>query len=209
MNRTSLRALFAAGALVTVGVSQASAQYTVYTDLASWTVAVGGGTVITQNFNGPNTANTNFINFGQGLTVSSGSGEMRISSNQLRDRTSNTLFTTFNFAPPISAVSGFFSPLVGGAGPELRFRLNTDQGQITVTETIAGNANNNTFFGIVSNYAIASFEVRGAPGQNGNYGVDNLRYVSAVPEPGEYAVMGMIGLTLAGLMVRARKRQSA
>ncbi len=31
----------------------------------------------------------------------------------------------------------------------------------------------------------------------------------AVPEPGEYAVMGMAGLTLCGLMVRARRRRAA
>jgi hypothetical protein len=32
---------------------------------------------------------------------------------------------------------------------------------------------------------------------------------TAVPEPGEYAVMGMAGLTVCGLMVRARRRRSA
>ncbi len=36
----------------------------------------------------------------------------------------------------------------------------------------------------------------------------DVSYVPGVPEPGEYAVMGLAGLTLCGLMVRARRRRT-
>lgn len=55
---------------------------------------------------------------------------------------------------------------------------------------------------------ISSFRITGGFGTAAS--IDGIFYTTvAVPEPGEYAVMGMAGLTLGGLMIRARRRKAA
>ncbi|GAB4461137.1 MAG: hypothetical protein OHK0029_26000 [Armatimonadaceae bacterium] len=65
-------------------------------------------------------------------------------------------------------------------------------------------------------FSIGMTAITPALGFNGSGGLNSFvangsggTFDAAVPEPGEYAVMGMIGLTLCGLMIRARRRSSA
>lgn len=67
-------------------------------------------------------------------------------------------------------------------------------------------ANLNISSGVISGLNTLSFTVNNS-GANTAGIAFNLQ-TPAVPEPGEYAVMGMAGLTVCGLMIRARRRRN-
>lgn len=64
----------------------------------------------------------------------------------------------------------------------------------------------------VGGVAISSFQITGGSGGTGA-SVSSITYtpaaINAVPEPGEWATMGMAGAGLCGLMVRARRKKAA
>ena len=71
--------------------------------------------------------------------------------------------------------------------------------------------------GIYGNFSLSLSSLSKFPiGVNGSGGLNSFNAkgfsgtmdAMAVPEPGEYAVMGMAGMTVCGLMVRARRRRN-
>jgi hypothetical protein len=112
-------------------------------------------------------------------------------------------------------------PVSPAAGPLTKQVTGTLSGSVTILAPGSGTFNSVVFtapppdlvfdFGLAGTYIVnnpryTSFEPLGAT-TKGAIAVD-VSYVPAVPEPGEYAVMGLAGLTVCGLMVRARRRRS-
>ncbi|GAB4464319.1 MAG: hypothetical protein OHK0029_34140 [Armatimonadaceae bacterium] len=103
------------------------------------------------------------------------------------------------------ALGGQFN---GGGSPNAGLSAGQTSSQYTILSST------NSFSGItaaaLANNVYIRFKAIGSNGQGSDV-AHNLftPSVAPVPEPGEYAVMGMIGLTLCGLMVRARRRKIA
>lgn len=189
----------------------ASAQYTFYSDFASWSAAVHN-TFLTEDFSD--------TTLNPGLSYSTINGS--ISGGTYNDSLMGFRNTTFKFTPSVYAVGGNFNLTPGGASAGIKFQLHTENGIVMVTQQIPNTANGG-FYGIVSNYEISQLTIK-AGNQVGNgpgeaYFLDNLRYASpglklvdtaaAVPEPGEYATAGIFVGFVAFGMIRARRRTKA
>ncbi len=125
------------------------------------------------------------------------------------------------FATAQNAVGTQFRNYGAASNPAQDFRVdlfsgNTLVGTTTITALTAFNPNSPQFVGLTS---ISSFDRIDFTGinplleQSGALSLDNFRFgteinaVAAVPEPGEWATMGLAATGLCGLMVRARRRK--
>lgn len=195
-------ALGALALVVTLSAKPASAQYTVYNDLSSWSAAIGGPSLL-EDFSDTT------LNSGLSFSTTTGS----ISGGRLNDVLFAARQSIFTFAPNVYAVGGNFDLTPNGRGVGLQVELVTVAGNVLVSSQIPNTANGG-FFGIISDNAISKVILRAGTqtgtGPAETYNLDNLRYsssvASVVPEPSEYAIAGLFLGTVAFGMIRSRHR---
>jgi len=114
-----------------------------------------------------------------------------------------------NWTPTVSATDGNVTiPGIGTVMP-----VDTASPNITFTyngaATILGGPTSLGTFSLESLYGpgtLAPFIGNGTDQRTGIPNANITNYVAPVPEPGEYAVMGLFGVGLVGLMARARRK---
>lgn len=197
-------------------VGTANAQGTWYTDYNTWLAqmtSIGG----TANYNGLPTnvlPNNPYTEAGSGVTVEAtgalwGMGDLKSIS-----VLNGTDKMTFTFAG--NAFGGFFSTTDVGentVADSLDFLVNG-----THTQNLVTNSSGYSFFGYISDSANAiSVEVSGDSTPEfvtvdsfsfGN-GTNATNPSSAVPEPGEYVSMAILGVGLCGMLVRSRRNKKS
>lgn len=146
------------------------------------------------------------------LSTSSGLGIAGGAQSQIIDNGESALFTFTNGpATNVNVYVGVAYRLPGSAASTLEaFGAGGNSlGVFTYySESDPGFFGFSDLSGRVGGAAISAFRITGGKDSGGN--VSSIRYttvVSAAPEPGEYAVMGMAGLTVCGLMLHARRRK--
>ncbi|GAB4465250.1 MAG: hypothetical protein OHK0029_35750 [Armatimonadaceae bacterium] len=173
----------------------------------------GNGTnrVEWSRFNNVNEASLTFTGSAFGSTVDSpfsiGSLTFVNRVNPLASLDATSLKATVIFTQPVGNTSSYTFDLELSknflAPDTVEFTLASTSQQFLIGNTgyfLTLNGFSNGVGGFTNSFAVAD-------GQTGSSNV--FVTVSAVPEPGEYAVMGVIGLPLAGLMIRARRTRRA
>ena len=115
---------------------------------------------------------------------------------------------TFNFSTPIDAFGAYFSGVQNAFGTTtITFTDGTSQ-TIPVTSPTS-NAGGVGFTGFTDQGKLIS-SITISP-QNDAIGVDDVRFVApaSTPEPSSFAAFGFVGLGLAGLALKARKKAAA
>jgi hypothetical protein len=171
----------------------------------------GGVTVGADNLFGEVVISNNIVGNDVGFSTTAGLGNVKFLQFIPLDSTP-TPTLTFTFSPGITGFGGYFSG-IGTESGTARLRFNDGSAQTYNLRSLVGNNNGGVgFFGFLDQgKTISTLEiVMTGSDPDDIFGMDDLRIVrsTVVPEPGEYAAMAMAGLSVCGLMLRARRKNA-
>ncbi len=211
--------------LALTNATPANAQVTTYNNRATFNSATSGLTTINFNDQAPAGGLNSYsgaTTTQQGVTFTSNGSLVAVSSSYnngfgygLGDGTVLAFFggpnglNTLNVALPANTTA-FGLDFGDFYGLPFTFSLSTGQTYtFTGGNTLVGTS---TFAGFTSTSAISGFTITVPNSPNDGLQIDRFSFgqanaTAAVPEPSEWAVIGMTATTLGGLMVRARRRK--
>lgn len=194
------KVFFVSAALATLSLSlipsSAAAQIVVFNDAGAFNAAVGP--TVLEDFSDANLA--------PGLSFTSTAGS--VGGGKFNDRLVAGGFTTFQFANSQTAFGGVFDLSAGGAGTGILVSFLGGSSQVVgqIDRACVG-----CFFGFSSTnpFTSVTFTNGTQTGVAETFNLDNLQsaQVSAVPEPGTWAMM-LIGFGAIGASMRRRRRSN-
>lgn len=190
----NIKSLVIAGVAAVVLSPTANASFITFTDRAAWETAVNG-TFSQETFDSASPTGFTIEQVGSGHSIG-------ISDGVLYDRTVlDTTYSDYHFDTLINAFGANWDLRPGDAGQGLQLFA----GGNIITPEIA-NDYSGGFFGLVSTTAFNLVSVHSGSysGFAETYGVDNVVFALAVPEPESYILM-LAGLGLIGSIARRRK----
>ena len=191
-----IKSLVVAGVTAVVLCSTANASFITFTDRAAWSAAVGG-TFAEETFSSASTTGFSIEGIGSGHSTGIGNGVYH-------DRTVlDTTYTNYHFDSLINAFGANWDLTPGGPGQGLQLVIGGQLVTPQIPNTYSGG-----FFGLVSTTAFNLVSVHSGSfnGSAETHDVDNVVFVSAVPEPESYALM-LAGLGLMGGIARRRNAE--